>query len=279
MNVARVSFKSPTAGKEFADSIKHTGFAVLTDHSIDQQLISDIYEEWRTFFNSAYKNDYLFNVEKHDGYFPFGAENAKGYAAKNLMEYYHVFKDGRYPSQVSDKALRLQQSLLNMAETILGWLQAELPADIQEQLPETLPSMIQNSARNVMRIINYPPLTGKEEIKALRAAPHTDINLITLLTAGTSPGLQTMDKQRQWHEVPCEMGNIAVNAGDMLEMCTQGYCASTVHQVRNPVNLMKNNVPRMSMPLFVHPRDEVQLSAEHSAKSYFLERMRENGIL
>lgn len=278
MNVQTVDYLSPTASKEFAKSLQDTGFAVLVNHPIQQELIKEIYQEWEQFFNSVAKNDYLYNRQKHDGYFPFASENAKGYDAKNLMEYYHIYTDGRYPSQVSDKALQLHSKLSQLAETVLTWLQAELPIEIANKLPEALPEMIRGTDRTVLRVIHYPPLQGSEDNRSVRAAAHEDINLITLLTAGTSSGLQLLDKNNQWHDVPTNAGNIVVNAGDMLQMCTEGFYRSTTHQVRNPSN-QTENVTRMSMPLFVHPRDEVQLSTNHTALSYFLERMRENGVI
>ena len=36
--------------------------------------------------------------------------------------------------------------------------------------------------------------------------------------------------------------------------------------------------PRVSMPLFLHPRAEVRLSARHTAGSYLEERLRELGL-
>jgi hypothetical protein len=38
------------------------------------------------------------------------------------------------------------------------------------------------------------------------------------------------------------------------------------------------NVSRYSMPLFLHPRDEVTLNKEHTAGSYLNERLREIGL-
>ena len=50
----------------------------------------------------------------------------------------------------------------------------------------------------------------------LGGAAHEDINLITLLVAGTQPGLQVQDINGTWHDVSCDIGSIAINTGDML---------------------------------------------------------------
>ena len=80
-----------------------------------------------------------------------------------------------------------------------------------------------------------------------------------------------------WHDIECDPGSIAVNTGDMLQMCSNNYFPSTTHRVINPKN-KKMRLSRMSMPLFLHPNDNVTLSKKHTAASYLLERLQEIGL-
>ena len=111
----------------------------------------------------------------------------------------------------------------------------------------------------------------------LRAAAHEDINLITLLVAGTRPGLEAKDKNGNWHEITTDPGTIIVNIGDMLKEVSRGYYPSTTHRVVNPSSEI-NNDSRYSMPLFLHPRDEVRLSKNYTANTYLKERLLEIGL-
>ncbi len=113
---------------------------------------------------------------------------------------------------------------------------------------------------------------------AIRAAAHEDINLITLLPAATATGLEILDNQGNWHEVPCTMGDLVVNVGDMLQLASQGYYRSTTHRVVNPVGALVGR-SRYSMPLFLHPRPEVILADGVTAKSYLQKRLREIGLV
>jgi isopenicillin N synthase-like dioxygenase len=70
---------------------------------------------------------------------------------------------------------------------------------------------------------------------------------------------------------------IAVNTGDMLQMASNGYLPSTTHRVVNPEGAHRGE-PRLSMPLFLHPRNEVRLSMEHTAESYLQQRLKEIGL-
>ena len=63
----------------------------------------------------------------------------------------------------------------------------------------------------------------------------------------------------------------------MLQEVSKGYFPSTTHQVINPGDTIKNE-SRFSMPLFLHPRDEVVLSEGYTARSYLDERLREIGL-
>mgnify|MGYP003322125414 FL=1 len=140
-----------------------------------------------------------------------------------------------------------------------------------------LDRMIQDSKTNLLRIIHYPPLNGNEQKGEIRGAAHEDINLITVLVSGTQPGLQVQDTDGSWHDVSCDPGCLAINTGDMLQEASGGYYPSTTHQVINPSGVI-SNVSRYSMPLFLHPRDTIQLSDGYTARQYLDERLTEIGL-
>ena len=83
--------------------------------------------------------------------------------------------------------------------------------------------------------------------------------------------------QKKWVDVPSDKGWLIVNSGDMLNKCSNNYYPSTIHRVINPKNT-NNNVSRYSMPLFLHPRDEVVLNDKYTAKSYLEKRLKSLGL-
>ena len=236
-----------------------------------------MYKEWSDFFNSENKNRYLYNEVDQDGYFPFQTENAKGQTLKDLKEFYHIYPWGKYPKEVSDTTRILFDQLLELTSTLLEWIQDQTPIDIASKFSMPLNKMIEGSKTNLLRIIHYPPLDGNEQRGAIRGAAHEDINLITVLVAGTQPGLQIQDTNGSWHDVSCDPGCLAVNTGDMLQEASGGYYPSTTHQIINPGDTI-SNVSRYSMPLFLHPRDDVQLSDGYTAREYLDERLTEIGL-
>ena len=95
-----------------------------------------------------------------------------------------------------------------------------------------------------------------------------------MLPAANEPGLQVRDLAGNWHDVPCDFGSIAINAGDMLQLASGGYYPSTTHRVMNPTGDGARR-SRLSLPLFLHPADDVVLAEGRTAFSYLQERIAE----
>jgi len=239
-------------------------------------LIKRVYDEWNTYFSSDSKMDFIFDEKKQDGYFPYLTENAKGSTSKDLKEFYHIYPWGRIPDIIGSSTMALYNQLTEVASLLLGWIESCAPSEVAKLFSISLKDMIKDSRLNLFRVIHYPPMTGNEEQGAIRAAPHEDINLLTVLVAGSQPGLQVLDMNGKWHNVTTDKDTIVVNSGDMLKMASGNYYPSTTHRVVNPDSTL--NVSRYSMPLFLHPRDEVILDKEHTAGSYLNERLREIGL-
>ena len=277
MKVAKIHYNDKNAPAAFTKSLKDTGFGLLVDHPILPELIKTVYREWKKFFESELKHTFLFDPLKQDGYFPLGTENAKGYSAKDHKEFFHFYLWGRTPDSITPATKELYDSLVNITSLLLEWVELNTPPEIRSKFSEPLKDMIKDSKTNLLRIIHYPPFIGSEDSQSLRAAPHEDINLITLLVAGTKPGLEAQDKNGNWHKISTDPGTIIVNIGDMLKEVSGGYYPSTTHRVVNPSSESANN-SRFSMPLFLHPRDNVQLSKQYTAKAYLKERLLEIGL-
>ena len=277
MNILTIDYNDKDIAKKFTDSLHESGFAVIKNHPINQELINQVYEDWKLFFNSDKKLDYIFDYEKQDGYFPFQSESAKGNSEKDLKEFYHIYPIwGRIPQFVNYDTIKLYEMLLKLGSEFLKYIDEYCPQDIRSNFSEPLYNMSNSSGQNLMRVIHYPPIKNNGKLKNVRAAAHTDINLITILVSGSQPGLQVKNKKGEWVDVKSKKGQLIVNIGDMLQECSNGYYPSTEHQVTNPK--IKNNVSRFSIPLFMHPRDDVILSKKYTAASYLLERLKELGL-
>ncbi|MCZ4336526.1 isopenicillin N synthase family dioxygenase [Shewanella colwelliana] len=279
MKLETIDYQSSDSAQRFVESLRETGFGVLSNHPINKELVESIYQEWQTFFNGEEKHDFLFKPETQDGFFPAEiSETAKGHSVKDIKEYYHVYPWGRIPDSLRSNILKYYQEANALAAELLTWVEAYTPADVAVNYSIALPKMIEDSHKTLLRILHYPPMTGDEELGAIRAAAHEDINLLTVLPAANEPGLQVKAKSGEWLDVPSDFGNIIINIGDMLQEASGGYFPSTTHRVVNPKGTDTSR-SRISLPLFLHPKPEVVLSERYTADSYLMERLRELGVI
>ena len=92
-----------------------------------------------------------------------------------------------------------------------------------------------------LRLIHYPFDGAASDAAGLGA--HTDYECFTLLLP-TAPGLEVMNGDGEWIDVPLVEDAYVVNIGDMMEVWTNGAFVATSHRVR------KTSEERLSFPLF-----------------------------
>ena len=238
--IQTIDFLSESAPRNLVRSLKETGFAVIKNHPIDDELLESVYKEWNNFFSSREKFRYPFDRDKQDGYFPFKSENAKGYHAKDLKEFYHIYPWGRYPSSIGESTLIFYENIQCLGEEFLDWIDQEVPAQVSKKFSVPLTEMVEDTDQNLLRVINYPPIKNLNTHGAIRAQEHADLNLITLLVSATQPGRQVKNLSGKWININSKPGELIINTGDMLQKCSGGYFPSTIHRVINPSKENKN---------------------------------------
>lgn len=274
MDVAVVDYTAPDAPERFSTSLRETGFAVLTNHPLSWSLVEQVYAEWSAFFDDPDVVTYT-TTDSQTGYFPPDlSETAKGFRVRDLKEFFHVYPWSRYPDHVSDAALRYRDAAMRLALTLLDWVEANTPDEITDRLSRPLSEMMDGSTRTLLRVLRYPPLPDEVPEGAVRAAAHEDINLLTVLPASDQPGLELLGANGEWYPVPCDPGSLAINGGEMLDLATDGYYPATTHRVVNPTGDAAR-ASRMSLPLFLHPADDVVLAQGRTAYDFLTQRIRE----
>lgn len=278
-----VDLRAADAPQRFVASLRDTGFAALRGTPFDTADLRALEALWLDFFGSPQKSAFLWDRERQDGWFPPEvSETARGHTRRDLKEFFHVYPWGRCPSGPEAATRRHAGLAAALAAQLLGWVAQQAPPEVRAGFSEPLPRMIEGSAQTLLRVLHYPPLQAEPPPGALRAAAHGDINLLTLLPAATEPGLQVLGRDGRWLDLPCANAAdadplVIVNTGDMLQEATGGWLPSTVHRVTNPVGAAAQRA-RIALPLFLHPRPDVRLSARHSAASHLAERLRELGL-
>jgi isopenicillin N synthase-like dioxygenase len=275
MDVAVVDYAAPDAPEQFTESLRETGFAVLVNHPLPWSLVEQIYREWAALFDSPAIEKYMMDPSGQTGWFPPDkSETAKGQTVRDLKEFFHVYDWSTYPEEVSDAALEYRTIATGVARTLLDWVEANTPPEVAARFSMPLSKMMDGSTRTLLRVLRYPPLIGHVPDGAVRAAAHEDINLLTVLPASNEAGLELLGTNGQWYPVPCDPGSLAVNGGEMLDLASGGYYPATTHRVVNPCGEAALR-PRMSLPLFLHPADDVVLAEGRTAYEFLQQRIAE----
>ena len=286
------------------DSLKKTGFARIVDHGIDTHRLRHAYQTIEQLFDLPFdvKQSYELKDLGIRAYTGFGKEKAKGQSHGDLKEFWHIGKElnadspylGIYPENVwpvelpefKAEFLGLFADLEKIALKLLQHISQGLAIE-----PSYFPELI-NDGNSVLRLIHYPSVKGLDTQNQMRAAPHADINLMTLLVGATDSGLQLLDKNDEWQDVQTGPEEIVVDTGDMMALITGNTLPSTVHRVINPdaSNAKNSSKARYSMPFFLHPHSNAMLeclaqfeNTENSpsirAGDFLQQRLRENGLI
>jgi isopenicillin N synthase-like dioxygenase len=252
------------------DALNTLGFFAVSDHGIEDSLIRSAYEKAAAFFAQPpeVKKAYEDPTQKGQrGYTSFGREHAKGSAQPDLKEFWHVGQQidanhalapvyglNVWPSEVDG----FRQTMLDFFAQLEACAKTLLQACALYigEAPNLLSDMVMDGD-SIVRLIHYPPIPEDAPVQAVRAAAHEDINFITLLVEATAPGLELLQRDGKWRPVFAQHGQIVVDSGDMLQHLTNGLYRATTHRVVNPDNSREE---RFSMPFFVHPRPEVDLT-------------------
>ena len=275
--IASVSLTDATRDPDaFADklgrSFEEYGFAVISDHGISDELIHRAEAKAKAFFalpEDVKRKYHIAGGGGARGYTPFGIETAKGAAAHDLKEFWHVGRDlppghpfrghmgdNVWPEEVEsfhDTFLELYATFDRAGLQILGAIARFLKID-QDYFIDTV-----RDGNSVMRLLHYPPIVG-EPGSNVRAGAHEDINTITLLLGAEEAGLELLTRDGRWIPVSSMPGELVVNIGDMLQRLTNGMLRSTTHRVVNP-SPERRGKSRYSMPYFLHFRSDFLIEA------------------
>lgn len=282
----------------FGKALRETGFVAVVGHGVPVALLDAAYAAGAAFFAlpEAEKKALEFPDEgRQRGYTSYGVEHAKDAAVADLKEFWQVGRDlpadhpaygtaemppNRWPTNPAAfgaAVSELYRTMDALAFRLFPFVEQEAG------LPSGHLTELCRDGNSVMRVIHYPPLGPDAADGAVRAAAHEDINLMTILPASTTPGLEVLERDGSWTAVNPPPNVMIVDTGDMMAYLTNGALPATTHRVVNPPGTA--NVTRFSMPFFIHPRPEARLDPPDGSRpplragDFLAERLREIGVL
>ncbi len=292
--------------RQLSDAYENIGFIALRNHGLSDELTKKLYAATKAFFSLPDEVKQQYEVPElagQRGYVGKGKEHAKGRNTGDLKEFYHVgqevtdndpikqeYPDNIFPKEIEDfkeVSLEAYTKLEAAGKQILKAIAINLGLD-ENYFDDKV-----HNGNSILRPIHYFPIEDPDSVPAdaVRAAEHGDINLITLLRGASADGLQVLRRDGKWIPITALPEQVVVNVGDMLARLTNNKLKSTIHRVVNPPRELMNT-SRYSIPFFMHPRSEMDLTclescidAQHpksypdaTAGEYLNERLIELGL-
>lgn len=254
--------------KAFAERLgqgfRETGFAVISDHPIEQAVIDAGVGAGKKFFalpDETKRGYFIPGGGGQRAYTPFATEVAKGAKAKDLKEFWHVAREllqdhkyaGLMGANLYVKEVPGWKDATNEMFSALDTFGLDILQAIAMHLklpPDFFNDKVQEG-NSILRLLHYPPQTEPPPEGSVRAGAHEDINVITLLLGAEEGGLEVLHRNGQWLPVNPPPGSLVVNIGDMLQRLTNDVLPSTTHRVVNP-KPERSRFPRYSTPFFLH---------------------------
>jgi isopenicillin N synthase-like dioxygenase len=259
---------------ELGSAYQNIGFVAVKNHGLSDELTAKLYSIVKEFFalpDEIKKKYEIPDFSGQRGYVGKGKEHAKGRSTGDLKEFYHIGQEveGDDPIKVEYPENIWVNELSQFREIGLEVYRKLEQAGVQMLRAIALhigleENYFDNKVKNgnsILRPIHYYPIENPDAVPAdaVRAAEHGDINLITLLMGASADGLQVLRRDDRWIPITALPNQIVVNVGDMLERLTNKMLKSTIHRVVNPPR-EKMSTSRYSIPFFMHPRSEMDLS-------------------
>ncbi|KAL7563299.1 hypothetical protein ACA910_016659 [Epithemia clementina (nom. ined.)] len=266
-----ISLISKFAVEEIRDACSTWGAFVLTDHGIDDSLLTDVLQTGHLFFDLPRETKLKYNLQKHGskwrGYMPFGGECSCKGKIQDIKEGLYLgdehdaddpciglptFGSNVYPDDeiphMKDLFNEYHNQMKELGNRIMDVLSLGLglPENcIQDRVTEGCPVILP-------RVFRYPPQqqeahNGDEKLQGI--GEHSDYGLWTMILTD-APGLEFCHPiHHTWHAVPFIPHAIIMNVGDVLDRLSAGRLVSTYHRVTNP----SYTKARLSLPFFYDP--------------------------
>ncbi len=219
--------------KSYGDALRKDGFVAIHASSLTS-LIEQVYREMKNYYRQTFDKKIL-DWQGYlglQGYLHQGMEFAPHAKQADIKESYYVplghDKWPKFPSSFARTIRDYQMYMFEYAKSLLKVLYEYLGrahAEVDQSL---------SPRDSILRLTHYPTLKPTDHAEALWAAPHKDLNAITIMPPGSIPGLEILTFEGLWKPVHIPKGYIVAAAGLQIEHKTAGLIKARLHRVINP---------------------------------------------
>ena len=270
---------------QLRDACIQVGFFYVKNHGVPQSVIDAAFAQAQRFFALPLPEKMDIHISRsvnHRGYVPLLEENTDPTAKGDLHEAIDfalevpdtdpdvlagktLYGSNVYPNDLPgfrEAIDRYYWELYQLGSKIFRAfaLALELPEDyFEDKITKPLAQL---------RLLHYPPQTGRIDEQQIGTGAHSDYECFTILAQDQVGGLQVLNHAGEWIAADPIPGAFIVNIGDQMARWTNDLFASTVHRAIN-----RSGQERYSIPYFFGPNYDTLIdvlpscvSSSHPAK-------------
>ena len=238
-------------------ALTNTGFMYIKNHGVDPALINAAFTEAKAFFALPHDEKLKLHM-RHSGpalrgYLDIAGENTAPGETEDLKECIDLGPEYAGPARpfrganpwpegvpgFRDTMTIYLETLRELARRLMGGIALSL--DLDEDYFEAM----MKDPVTIHRLLHYPPQSGRIKADKIGIGAHTDYGCITILAQDEVGGLQVLNRDSNWVEVPPIAGTFVINIGDMMQRLTNDLYLANYHRAINT-----GGRDRYSMPLF-----------------------------
>ena len=286
-----LSDAAKAAAKQLGEACERIGFFAVTGHGIPRQAIAELSRQAYAFFDLPFDEKMGIKrpkPEQNRGYIATGDETLARLGGRETppdikelfaigppdvpMDAYHTAANA-YPSFAANLWPK-RPSGLQPATKAYWVLVQRLAGGIAKGFalaldlpPDYFASRIDRNTSQ-LRMMHYPVPTQPPEPGQLRAGEHTDLGMMTILTADNDRGgLQVKRRDGDWADVPLFDDAFTVNIGDLMMRWSNDRWVSTPHRVVNPPEATAESSRRLSIGYFFIPNYDTMIECLPNCRS------------
>lgn len=257
-----------TTAERIMAACRDLGFFYIQNHGVPERLRADFFAQAARFFALPLDAKLAVDVRGshgHRGYFPVHAENNDPDASLDLKEGFDVMAEqpashpGVQAGLPFHGANRWPAGLPGFEPTVIAYFDAmtALASRLMNAIAAALAlpdgyfddklGVASGAPLAMLRMLHYPPQSGRITRAEIGTGAHTDYGLLTILAQDDHGGLQVRTPDGGWIDAPPLPETYVVNIGDELQRWSNDRLNSTPHRVINV-----SGADRYSAPFFFH---------------------------
>ena len=251
----RDSSAAEDVAREIRAALGSAGFMYVRNHGVPDEVVQEAFAATRAFFDLPDADKMALHISRSGlalrGFTEMFGENTDPLNTRDMKECIDIgpehdgpvtpfFGPNPWPTALPDFGTRIMayhDRMLGLSRLVLRGIALSL-----DLTPDHFEPMLTRPI-SILRLLHYPPQSGRIDGSVMGIGAHTDYGNLTILAQDDVGGLQVMNRDGAWVEGPPIPGTFVVNIGDLIQRLTNNVYLANLHRVINTSGRERYSIP------------------------------------